>query len=412
MIRKRASQFNRRLSMESLEERRVLATYVAFGSIQDAVDLAADNPGPDLVYVPAGRYTENVVINDGDPVALYGVAAKINGNGQDAISIFDSADVKIVGLTVYNGFDGINADNVGRLNLQYVHAKDNTDDGIELFQVAHAKLDYVQANNNGWGMYWNNVQNASLFGVTAKHNDNDGLNVDTVETLTVNSSVFDHNGDDGLFAENIATAKLTALITKHNGLDGVRVDSSDTVHIASSLSRDNGEDGFEVDARNTKATHLTAIHNGEDGLDVDDFSGDDSVQVLGGNYSYNGADGLDLDDMENVEVSQVLATYNELRGIHIDDSEHIDVSFSYATANKGDGILIDSDQLVDDVRLWGVFSYLNKGNGLTASNIDNLTVFGYFYLNEGNGIRTDNVAAFNRTLAFAWANGDKDIEEL
>jgi pectin methylesterase-like acyl-CoA thioesterase len=78
---------NWRLRVEMLECRTMLTTYFVgasatggsgapddpYGLIQDAVNAAAASPGPDMVVLRPGQYTENIKITDSNPVTVQGI---------------------------------------------------------------------------------------------------------------------------------------------------------------------------------------------------------------------------------------------------------------------------------------------------------------------------------------------------
>ena len=69
--------------MQTLETRALLTTFHAidFGSIQEAIDAAAANPGADTVAIAPGVYQENLEINDASG------ALTLRGTGQSAADV-------------------------------------------------------------------------------------------------------------------------------------------------------------------------------------------------------------------------------------------------------------------------------------------------------------------------------------
>jgi len=150
-------------------------------TIQAAIDTAPDGG---LVLVAPGAYTENLTIarksvtlasyfhTTGDEQFIKRTV--IDGNGQTVIAVARTAglETKIIGFTIQNGDDGIEA----RADLQVLHNRIwNNDDGI----------DYT----NCGGLNQGNIY---------EENSDDGIDLDGASYATIDNNIISNNENDGI----------------------------------------------------------------------------------------------------------------------------------------------------------------------------------------------------------------------
>ncbi len=233
-----------------------------FLTIQNAVDQAAANPGPDLIQIAEGQYSENVVIDDADQLTLSGTRG-VTVTGADAkqnVIYILSGEVTISDLTVTGGRTGIKAE--------------GPEEDPATWTISLILRDVV-------------VHNAGKNGVSA----------DYVDSLTIVHGRFFANAEDGIKAEGANAVSVSGTVSEENGL--VKV-----------------QDGADIEKVGTvRLEDVTIQGNGDDGLEVD-FCG--SITVIQGRYCGNGDDGLDIDNTGSISVVGVVALDNPGNGLQVE----------------------------------------------------------------------------------------------
>ena len=349
--------WGRKSSLERLEDRRVLANYYVFDSgfsIQEQIENAANNPGPDTVFILADDYFENIEIQDNAQLTVIGLG-NVNlfpDDGGDIVSIVDSYNVTLNNLNVHNADDdNIDAQNTTYLTLENIEANNSDDDGldaedvdyvniynsrfngneengIELINVGYAYLQDVQASSNGdkFDQFGN-----GLFYGNGDFNDNGSFAVNGVPMgpgapagdLEVMGGDFSNNGNDGIRTDGIGNIVIDTIYGNNNGEDGIDVedDSQDSLNFSLNYAATdaNGDDGAELDVDYISVTNFRAVHNDNDGLELDS-----SVEafIQNADLSFNGTQGLETDNVDIVNIDFIQANSNGLNS----DNTGLDVS--------------------------------------------------------------------------------------
>jgi hypothetical protein len=416
LLRTRASEGPRanrarRLKIESLEQRTLLAVLFVddvapggtgtledpFSSIQEGIDAAAAMEGEDTVMIAPGTYTENLTIDDADPLTLQGDDGAIvtDDDGEDTVIDIKSGNVTIEDLHVTGGKKGIEAE-ADSLTLIDVDVTENGSHGFageEIGQLTIVRGNY--SSNGKDGINVEAIETLSLTDVKAERNVDEGLSGEAVDTLTVVGGKYSDNGDTGkargIDLEDVGDVTLAHIAAKNNAADGVRIEGAASLTVVGGNVSNNGhrmlDDGEPkpqdgLDLKVIDAIHLqnvTVRGNGDEGLEVDE-SGD--VRVIGGNFSLNGGDGLDLDNSTSISVRNVMSQRNGKHGLQVaaetQNVESVSIVRSVFSHNGEDGIQIveiepeegEEQATIGDVSLYLVAGVMNGDNGLEVIMAD------------------------------------------
>jgi len=267
---------SRRARLESLEQRRVLATIVAYpgvDTIQGAVAVA--NPG-DTILLKPGVYEITDTIEIAESLTIKGATTRADKVlivpdaelfvGTHIFSVLPSAEqITFANLTCKGAIvDGIHTEGVESVKITNVEASLNAEDGFDI-------LDAVRAN---------------LCKVVAKTNGDDGIDVDPVQedsTVPV---------DDNFLLE----LKISGYCGVGNGSDGIDADGDvgfpSYVTIASTKTTANLDDGIDLnDFARATLKCVTSSNNLSDGLEATDIG---LLAISLSTFNNNLDDGLDL----------------------------------------------------------------------------------------------------------------------
>ncbi len=341
-----------RLRPEWLEQRAMLTTFFVdgelgddsnpgtaaepFATIQAAIDTAVDDGNADTIMIQAGRYLENLSIEDDDSLTLIGVTVNDEpvkvvaaDSDENVVGILDATDVTIENLTITGGDDGINATDVGSL---------------------------------------------SLVDVVSRRNDGRGVDAQKVATLTISGGNYSNNGRDGIrLREEAETVIITGVTVHNNGDEGLELDNNPdedpalgpagTVDIVGSTFSQNADDGMKiVGFAEINLTDVTSTGNKDgDGLDIE-LAGD--VTITGGTYSHNGDEGIEFDDTASGVLIGILVSHNSDDGIDIDTTGSLVLDAVISTHNKGNGLQVEAGASATDVVITGSLFAFNKESGI------------------------------------------------
>ena len=431
------ASWGRKAYLERLEDRRVLANYYVFDSgdsIQEQIDNADSNPGPDTIFILADDYFENITIQDNAPLTIIGLG-NVNLFPDDEgnlISIFDSLDVTLNNLNVHdadddnidveyttyltleniqsNGSsdDGLDAENVDYVSIYNSRFNDNDDNGIELVDVGYAYLQDVQATSNGEEEAIEGSNNGLSY-----ENGGESMNEPlVVSALTIGNGApagqldivggdFSNNGNDGIYTNGVAIVNIDTIYGNNNLEDGVDVEDNNQAALQFSINYAatdaNGDDGIETDAQDLSVTEVRSVHNGDEGLDIDEA--DNQAYIYNADFSFNGEEGLDLDDIGTLIIDFIQAIGNGINpnednshGLNVDDVDTVSINNSQFISNIGDGIDLNLNEGGTATLTW-VDSSDNTGNGIdlhhAAAALDGVNTSG----NSENGIRATGLTS-------------------
>lgn len=386
---------SRRLCVEGLEQRAMLTTFYVdgdlgddgnagtqaepFATIQAGINAADDDGDADTIMITAGRYLENLVIEDGDPLALIGLGSEDEptkvvaaDSGENVIEIAGSYDVSISNLIVTGGKDGIDAENVVTLSL----------------------TDVTSRSNSGRGLDGANVQYVTILGGKCSNNGSDGMRLEEgLVSVSITDAIVHNNGDEGLQVANVDNPSGTIVIVggtySGNADDGVQI-------------------GFFSDI---DLTDVASTGNREgDGLDIEDAG---NVDIIGGAFSNNGDEGIEIDDAVSVTIEDAVASHNVDEGIDIDTTKSVTLTSAISTHNGGNGLQVDGGGSPSLVTIEGGLFAFNKEDGIEIVNLGSEGVVNISLTvgtkNKGNGLDASNAGTVKLVDSVFEKNGEDDI---
>ncbi len=359
------------LRLEPLEQRRLLTTFFVEegGSIQDALDAAADSPGADTVLLGAGTYTENFTIEDDNALTLIGtgeVTIEAGDADKDVIKV-KGGNVTIQNVSITGGDDGIDANDGDSLTLINVDVSGNDDRGVEAEKVGNVT-----------------IRNSNFSG-----NGGDGIRVDIADTLFITNVSSTGNGDEGVQTEEMGSVTIRNSNFSDNGGDGIKVEFADAVLITNVSSTGN-DDGIDLEVvESITLRNVTVNDNDDEGLEVDDSG---SVLVIYGTFNNNSDDGIDIDDTREITLISVDAIGNAGSGFQAEaenvETERITIIDGLFANNGEDGLQFTEEEgSIGEVTLTRVVA---RGNVESGLDISADTVTSRRVVSEDNG-EADNL---------------------
>ena len=341
--RKTHTRTSRRLSPESLEDRRLLAVYV------DGTDVTPDGGGcgslanpcntietgvmeaftGEEVFVFDGLYGETVSIPK--DLELIGVGdVTIDGivNGIDITGA--TTDVRIENIDITGSAIGIRGDGISSLQLQDVTSSSNTSDGVFVSGASFVSIQNGTYNLNGSnGITLESLTGdailaggdstlGALSGLSANGNGDYGVDISTSGSVTIFATDMNSNGIDGAVLTS-GGINIESSRAKFNSSDGVEiVDSSGIISVdASDLSSNSGS-GLNINnmgSGDVVLRDLRAVDNAAKGAAIADVG---SVFDTSGVYTDNGSGGLGMLDVAgDVTLFSTTASDNATYGVDI-----------------------------------------------------------------------------------------------
>ncbi len=286
---------------------------------------------------------------------------KINGGGAGDVITVLSDDVTIKDLRVYNGEDGIHADNADNLVLDNVDSRLKTMTTASMSTILASRARQVTViGDRDDGQYFLNQDDGLEFDfvnehllltdVRARDNFGDGLDVEDADLVEVYNGLFVRSAEDGIEIDRVTELIVDDTPVNDKVSDGLDVEYAGTLHISGSNFIGNAEDGLELDYIDVliDLDVLTVASNGGDGLNIADSNA--LIDIDRGWYHSNGEDGIEVDRITgNIDIFRAIARLNYLDGLNVDDAADIAIEGNGFSHNGDDGIDLDNVGLSDFV---------------------------------------------------------------
>ncbi|MDY3552154.1 right-handed parallel beta-helix repeat-containing protein [Gemmata sp. JC717] len=384
------------LRVEALEDRSVPATFTVgngYATIQAALNAAAARTGADTVVVPAGTYTESVVIND-----TFGVTLRASGNAiiKAPTTVTAPSDLAALGGAVIDVY----SKNVTITGLTVNAAGSDVSAGIRVIKGGDAT-----------------IRNNTVTGVKAPADPAFGVGIQVgsrrVGAAGAGNAVLEKNTITDYFAAGVlvdgasASATVTGnTIIGRRGLNGGvtqygvqmsfgafgsvednRISGNDTGN-AGQGSVSAGVFLYQVGAKDV-LVDANRVFGNEDGILVQSSAGGPSSIVLSGNkvYANTGFAGITVIDSSDVSVLDNDVYSNDTsNGIALLESSQITV----------DGNTVYDNALADGIYVQGgsgnaISNNVSRNNGYNGIFLDgssgNTVTNNTTRTNGGNGVK-------------------------
>jgi len=318
-----------------------------YARIQWAVDNASEG---DTVYVEAGTYNENVVINK--TISLVGAGREnttINAGGTGSAVYIGEDYVNISGFKTINssnwGSAGIYVYNSNYSTIQNNNCSDN-DYGIYLYKVGNSTIANNVCSNNSCGIYLLNVENITV---------NDNICSDNGRGIFLNGQ-WDGTCNDNNLKRNTCS---------RNYWYGIRLSYSDNNELDKNTCDSNGEEGiYLMSSDNNQIFDSRCNFNDDSGILLRSSHGN----TIENNNCSNNQEGIDIHDSNINTIANNTCHNNYWTDIHLSWTSH---STLFNNEMVGSGIYISGNFIEN----WNTHSIDNSNtvNGRPLAYWKNVT---------------------------------------
>jgi hypothetical protein len=326
-------------------------------SLQAAIDLSL--PGETLEL--SGTCSGPVVITAKNLALVSHGGAVIDGGGKDAVTVNGPARLKLNGITIRHGSNGVTASAGAQLTIANATIENNSLNGIFLAGGSSATLSGTKTNENGNnGLDAEASSSVILTGpYQSKGNGVFGININASSSLTFTQTQVVVSGNTlgiqiGTSASAFISDPNTTISVNDNATTGLTIVSgSHMVAFGGTIQASgNGFHGVSVDSKAgldlDAAAVLTASGNKQDGIHLEEtsvltlfnttaFSGAPGVTTI--NVQNNGINGISILTGSNLTVihqAAVNSTGNTADGIEVDNGSSLTLIQSSVTSNGKD----------------------------------------------------------------------------
>jgi parallel beta-helix repeat protein len=198
-----------------------------YKTIQQAVNAA--NAG-DIIRVAPGTYTENVVVSKSLTIIAASGRPTVTAatSSQDVITV-TGPGVRIEGLTITGGVNGVHIHNTSKCTVVNVVAKNNVRAGVYLAQSTNNVISNCNLANNGYGVYADHASNNQIaFNIAtgevgAGDELGDGIYLYYCNNNTIKRNTLSSNIDFGLSLYHSARNVITNNTINDNMAIGIRL---------------------------------------------------------------------------------------------------------------------------------------------------------------------------------------------
>lgn len=398
-----------------------------YSAIQVAINAA--NPG-DTIYVWAGTYYENIMINKKLNLIGDGILnSTINGGGNGDVVYIYADSVKITGFTITNsGFQGspnfdsgIELNNVKNVTIINNNVSFNNLYGILLINsdsntVANNICDSNLNSNiivgsdsntiinnfcsNSWnGIYLSGSNSNYLFNNTCVNNSNGILIVGAYNIISNNTCNL--NILDGIYSANSNQNRISNNTCDLNTNSGIKFYLSNNNIIENNICTNSSEGIYLQNSNSFKINNNTCTNNSF-GI----YQSYSDFNTITNNSCSNNEEGIYLDnsDFNNINNNTCLfhiSTIFNCAGIYLDNSN--DNNIANNTCNKNDlGIFFtnsDRNIILNNLALnnndLGIVLHSNSTNYLSNNNCSYNGIDGILIDDSDNNILTNNFISYN-----------------
>ncbi len=269
-----------------------------FGTIQEAVDAAAAEPGANDIKIATGEYVENIAIEDSDPVTLKGQGDVLIKhpdidleNEEEPEDVIEAeGDVTFQNLSVEGLFIG---EDLGGRGI-------DVKDGSFVFRnvsVFGTDGDSIRVRDFGELT----IINADVSSLNA-----DGFDIEDGESFSIRSSNANDCDDEGLEVDRVDSVEVVGGEFSGNGDDGIDIDDSTAIRVVNIYSSNNEGNGYQTEAEDREVESIELI--GSDLIN----NGENGVQLVGEEMPIHFVSLRSNDSVGNVEFGYEILTLGEV----------------------------------------------------------------------------------------------------
>jgi parallel beta-helix repeat protein len=307
--------------------------------------------------------------------------------------------------------------------------------GIKLENAVGARVDNIFIANNTWGIFLEKTNNSYLSNLVLQHNYWWGMMLDNSMNNVITNVKTDYtSGGTGLIieadggTEYLGNNTVSGLNSSYNYDDGLLIQSSSNNFISDAITYGNNRFGVHIEAR-VKNTTINGLHSRNNGaygifqLDGVNTIVTNSVISDNGVYDFmpgwynpgyigreecnikfenvNGSGGAPI-AVFNESVTLIGGNYSELFLCGADNSKVENVNIAGAGNNKNNGMIIawtnnsDFTNIVSNSNQNGIYVSLSSFNRITnCTTNDNANAGIYLYHGSNNNTLAGNTAIGN-----------------
>ena len=410
------------------------ATITVTTTIQAAIDIAVNG---DVVKIPAGTYSEAIVIDGKDNLTITGAGQGITiidgtGMSEDLVTISNSTKITFQNCTVAsadNGYKNVFLQHDSNVTLTSCTVENGTSDGIYAeYSSRIAIKNCLLQNNSGWGVSIGTSSN-SLIVSSIVDTNGQGIGIlSGAHNTLVSKNTVSNNVAEGIFdiGNNTLVRNNTVTGSVHNGIVYTGFSPFGSIYSKNIISG-NGEygayatGGFPVfvgnvmDGNGTRGfyaddqTYCTLIrnvisNNGLYGIYLYNSSGylyRNTVTGSGswGVYQSTTTSTFIISKILTMTGNRIIA--NGDAGVVFNDTSSnaalLDARKNYIVGNDGNGITVFSGkEAFFEKNTVGI----NNGTGISSA-IPGSFYKNYIYANMTNGISSDIHSVINKNRVYA-----------
>ena len=298
----------------------------------------------------------------------------------------DCNDITMLEVTTSDNNAGVRLENnVGKVSMKSVYAKNNKEIGIKLYkcsgQIAFSRLE-PQNNGNSGLVLEECTGNTTIYKSYAYSNGNIGIDIKSCAYVKVNSCLVKYNSNYGINVDgnvrpdNASWAlKIIGTTTQKNNNIGIRVvnmpDKNNKINIdANTVSNNNVNAGFYAENIGFIIFNRVSAES-NDGFGINVNQGK-SVTVASSNVSNNTDIGVRLNSCDKSKVTDLVTRSNSKSGILVKSSKNCTVTNATISDNKEYGF--NFNEVAGMNKISGVVATSNAGSGFLFTNSQGVTL--------------------------------------